>query len=299
MAISTQPGTLPAAQTEKQTALQKLAQSMPVANQRVATGIRAARDLQLQQAVAGAGQIPASAQAAVAQQIGAATTAQAGKQLVEAAGQEASKQASIAQLGQAEQARVAELRLGRQSIASQAEQQQLTNRLAGIDEKAKQELFDRRLQLNQDAAGRKFMNERQLADWTIMKAKSEEDWRNYTQKAEQYATRRLSMMEVAQQRILQKIGQDYRSGKQKLDSEQSKRLRAAADALNARIAKEKEKVAKRKAFHTTMGTIVGTVIGSFAGNPAAGAAIGGATGNYIGSREESKHITPGFAGGNI
>jgi hypothetical protein len=144
------------------------------------------------------------------------------------------------------------------------------------------------------------MNERQLADWTIMKAKSEEDWRNYAQKSEQYATRRLSMMEVAQKRILQKIEQDYRSGKQKLDSEQSRRLRAAADALDKRIAKEKENAAKRKAFHTTMGSIVGAVIGTFAGgNTVAGAAIGGAAGGYIGSRKESEQITPGFAGGSL
>ena len=289
-------------QTEKQTALQKLAQNMPVANQRVATGIQAARDLQLQQAVAGAGAVPASVQSAAAQQIGAATSAQAGQQLVAAAGREAERQVQIGQLGQAETARVADLRLGRQNVASQAEQTQLANRLAEVDERAKQEIFDRRLQFNQDEAGRKFMNERQLADWAIMKAKSEEDWRNYEQQVDQITRRRLSLMEVAHKRILQKLEQDYKSGKQKLDTEQSKRLRAAADALQKRINKEKENAAKRKAYHTTMGTIAGTVIGAVVtgGNPAgaaAGATVGSAVGGYIGSREESEQFTPGWAGG--
>jgi uncharacterized protein YcfJ len=135
-----------------------------------------------------------------------------------------------------------------------------------------------------------------------MKAKSEEDWRNYEQQVDQITRRRLSLMEVAHKRILQKLEQDYKSGKQKLDTEQSKRLRAAADALQKRINKEKENAAKRKAYHTTMGTIAGTVIGAVVtgGNPAgaaAGATVGSAVGGYIGSREESEQFTPGWAGG--
>ena len=271
-------------QTERQTALQKLAQNMPVANQRVATGIQAARDLQLQQAVAGAGAVPAGVQSAAAQQIGAATSAQAGQQLVAAAGREAERQVQIGQLGQAETARVADLRLGRQNVASQAEQTQLANRLAAVDEQAKQEIFDRRFQFNQDEAGRKFMNDRQLADWAVLKAKSEEEFRNYEQQVDQATRRRLALMEVAQKRILQELEQGYKSGKQKLDQAQARRLRQAAEDMRKRIAREKERAAKRKAIFTVAGAVVGAGIGAAVtlGNPAgamAGAQIGAAGGS--------------------
>lgn len=276
---------LPNAQSTKLTALQNLQSQLPVASQRVAQGIQAARDIQLQQAVAKA---PAGgAIAPAAQQTAAAATQQAGQQQTEAAKQ------MIQQAGQ-----LGQLQLGEQKMAGQqavfgaqqaAQKQELDNvqRLSQLDMNAKKELYDNEMSFKRDEAGRTLFNQRQLADYARQNAISDEQFKNYAQQAEQVSKRNLQAIETAYNLVMEDLKQKWSVAEQQKDQAAKKQIVEIQAEIQKRIAKARARAANNMATWTAVGTVAGAAAGSFGGpaGAAAGASVGGAVGSYAGSQQ--------------
>jgi hypothetical protein len=173
---------------------------MPVANQKVAQQQAAARDIQLQQAVAAA---PASTNTTqAAQQTGAALAQEAGQQQVQNTQQAAAGQNAVAQLGQQVQQIENQKALANQKMAAGQEQMDAEQKFAQISEQAKQEMYDSRRQFETDQLGQKFSNERQLADYARMRTQTEDQWQDYQQKTDQLSKRKIQVLSVANQKLM-------------------------------------------------------------------------------------------------
>lgn len=298
------------ADSQKQSALRQLAASLPVANKQVAQQQQAARDMQLQQAVAAAP--AASPIATTAQTTGAAAAGMAGQQQVQTAEQGLQQQGQVAGLGQ--QAGALESQANVASLQAGAKDQQLDGiqKLAAVSEQAKQEMYDSRRQFAQDQMGQKFTNERQLSDYVRLKAGTEDQWQDYVQKSDQLYDRKTQMLTTAQQKLSSQLqfeqdamnqikdqmasramSAQERAAQQKILSDrlaQAERLRQAENNLRISIAKEAADKANRKARNTAIGSAVGTVAGGVAGGvfggpggAVAGASVGGSLGGVAGS----------------
>lgn len=292
--------------TPQPSMLQGLATSMPVANEQIAARQKAARDLQLLQAVqkapAGGAIIP------TAQQTGAAMAAAAGQDQIQRIQNAAQAQNQIAQIGQNVQA----LELQKQGAEFQSglKEQQMTDaqRLASISEDAKAEVFDTRMQFQKDRNQQEFLNQRQLADYAVLTAKSEEDWKDYVQKSEQLAARKETTLKFAYQKLSQQLQFENQEINQLRDQLTKKgitereaaakreildkklqldlQLKSQLAALQAAQQRAKARAAKTKAQNVAIGQTVGAVAGGvlgfvFAGGPA-GAAAGAAAGSAVG-----------------
>ncbi len=297
------------ADTPRMSALKQLSASLPVANQRVATQQRAARDLQLQQAVQQA--TPAGATTQAAQNTGTAMAAQAGAQQVANTQQGIQQQGQVAQLGQQAEAQGQQARVA--GLQSGAREQQMTNeqKFASISEQAKREMFDSRKQFAQDEMGRKFGNERQLADYAALKAKDAQQWADYQQKTEHLYARKSQMLQTAQAKLAQQLEHENKLINQLQDQatkkgigerernqilqvteqklKQREALRVGQIELQKAMDKQAADAANRQAMWQGAGTIVGAVVGAVAsgGNPAgaqAGASLGGSAGTLASSQ---------------
>ena len=276
----------PVPQTNKLTALQNLQGQLPVASQRVAQGIQAARDIQLQQAVAKAP--TGAAIAPAAQQTAAAAVQQTGQQQAQAA------QQMVQQAGQ-----VGQLQLGEQKMSGQqavfgaqqaAEKQELDNvqRLSQLDMNAKKELYDNEISFKRDEAGRTLFNQRQLADYVKQNAVSDEQFKSYAQQAEQISKRNLQAMESAYNIIAENLKQQSAIAEQNKDQAAKKQIQEIQIELQKRMAKARARAANNMGAWTAAGTIAGAGAGALIGGPAgaaAGASIGGALGSYAGSQQ--------------
>jgi hypothetical protein len=284
----------PIGQSTKLTALQNLQGQLPVASQRVAQGIQAARDIQLQQAVAKAP--TGAAIAPAAQQTAAAAVQQTGQQQAQAA------QQMVQQAGQ-----VGQLELGEQKMSGQqavfgaqqaAEKQELDNvqRLSQLDMNAKKELYDNEISFKRDEAGRTLFNQRQLADYAKQNTVSDEQFKNYAQQAEQVNKRNLQAMESAYNIIAENLKQQTAIAEHNKDQAAKKQNQEIQIELQKRMAKARARAANNMGAWTAGGTVVGAVVGGVAGSliapgagtaagAAAGASVGGALGSYAGSQQ--------------
>jgi|694.fasta_scaffold39126_3 hypothetical protein len=280
----------PVPQTNKLTALQNLQNQLPVASQRVAQGIQAARDIQLQQAVAKAP--TGAAIAPAAQQTAAAAVQQTGQQQAQAA------QQMVQQAGQ-----VGQLELGEQKMSGQqavfgaqqaAEKQELDNvqRLSQLDMNAKKELYDNEISFKRDEAGRTLFNQRQLADYAKQNTISDEQFKNYAQQAEQVNKRNLQAMESAYNIIAENLKQQSAIAEQNKDQAAKKQIQEIQIELQKRMAKARARAANNMGAWTAAGTIAGAGAGALIAGPggyaagaAVGASVGGALGSYAGSQQ--------------
>lgn len=272
-------------QTPRMRALQNLASQLPVANQKVAAGQQAARDIQLQRAVQAAPTAAPTTQAA--QTTGAAMAAQAGQQAGERAQQQVQQAGQIGGLGLAEEARAGQARVS--GLQSGAREQQMAGaqKLASISEKAKQEVFDKQLQFDRDEMGRVQFNERQLADYARVQSKTDDQFRDYTQKMEQLNKRNLEAMEHAYRVVEADLTQKYNEARQKGDQKAMLEAEQIKKEMAEKIQKERNKASNTAAMLGTVGTIAGGVVGAIYGGPvgaAAGASVGGAAGGMVGSQ---------------
>lgn len=276
----------PTPQTPRMTALQNLQNQLPVASQRVASGIQAARDIQLQQAVAKAP--TGAATAPVAQQTGAAAAAQTGAAQVDAAKQ------MVQQAGQVGQLQLGEQQMAAQQQAAQAQQaarqQEITNadRLGKLDLQAKKEIYDAETQFRKDEAGRTLFNERQLADYAIQNARAEEQFKNYAQQAEILNKRKLQAMETAYKIVEEDLRQRWAVAEQTKDQAARKQILEIRAELERQKAKARAKAANSAAMWSSGGMIVGAVAGGILGmgtpmGVAAGATVGAQIGSGLGS----------------
>lgn len=272
-------------------ALQNLAGQLPVANSRIAQGQQAARDMQLQAAVAKA---PASSSNITrsAQDTGAQVAQNVGTQMVQNAQQQIQQQGQVGQLGNQEQQQINQAQVF--GLQQGAREQAMDNvqKLASISQEAKQELYDQTMQLQKDEAGRTFFNERQLADYARLNAQSDEDFKNKAQQAEQVSKRNLQAMETAYNLVQEDLNQRYDLAKQRQDQATMKQIQEMKIAADRQMTKERNRAANNAAAWQAGGTIVGAVAGSFIPIPGVGtaagammgASLGGAAGGIIGSQ---------------
>jgi hypothetical protein len=269
----------------RQKALKQLSAQFPVANQQVANGVQAARQISLQQQV---GQAAPGTSYRAAQQAGAATAAQAGQQAVQQAGAAQNQQVQLGQLGLQEQGRQLRSDAAGQELALGREQMQTGDRLSRLGMAQKAELFDKQLQFKDDEMGRARLNDRQLIDWAATKAKSAEDFANYSQMAEQTAARQQQIMDMAFKKVSQSLEQGYLGGKQKLD--QASKLEIQSMLAEAKKAQEERaNAAKNKStMWQAAGTLGGIAAGAILAAPtggmsiAAGGMLGGSVGGGVG-----------------
>lgn len=278
----------PTPQTTRMTALQNLQNQLPAASQKIASGIQAARDIQLQQAVAKAP--TGGAIAPAAQQTAAAVTAQTGAQQVEAAKQMVQQAGQLGQLKLGEQQMAAQQKVAQQQQA--ARQQEITNaeRLGRLDLSAKKELYDSEIQFKKDEAGRTLFNDRQLADYAIRNARSEEEYRKYAQDAQLLAKRDLQATEIAFSMVMEDLKQRWAVAEQRKDQAAKEEIARIEAAAKAAMEKKRAKAANKAAMWQAGGMIVGAVVGAVAApftggviNPSTGAMIGAQAGSGLGT----------------
>lgn len=280
------------ADTARMSALRQLSARLPVANQRVATGMQAARDLQLQKTVGTAPTAAPVQQTAAA--IGGQQAAQAGQTQLAQVEQQAGQQQQIAFLGgQANQQANQATMFGLQQGARQQEMQN-AQRLAGISEEAKQTIFDQRKQFAKDEMGRTFLNERQLADYAKLKSKSDQDYQNYAQTADQVHQKSQMLNEAAYRKLTQSLENDYELQKMGLDQNQILELHQLKKQAEISQQKARAKAANNRTMWSAglgvAGAATGAVLVPGVGGPVGamvGAQLGSAVGNYVGSQQST------------
>lgn len=267
------------------------------------------RDLQLQQQI-GAAPAGLSNIAKVASQIGGQLaqlgSQQRGAQVARLAGQgEQQRQLQIS--GQKEQLRqrIVSTQAGLAETAAAA-----AGRLAQIDQAGKKEMFDARKTFAEDNLGKKFSNERQLADYVKLTSARDEDFRNFQQNLEVAHDRKKQALSTALDRIsstakfeadqintlreqmtrFNTASAEYRTRERLLSQRlaQEQRLRELEVSLRRGLASDAAKAQNRAMMFQAIGTITGAVAGGFlgAGAPmgvAAGASVGSAVGGGLGT----------------
>ena len=283
-----------AGQSSRANALQGLASSMPVANQQAAQGMQEAQKTQMQsqfaaQNLGGGPTSRTTAQAAGAQQAAAqgaiATSAQQSNQ---------NQQVQMGQLGLAEQQRQASEVLGKRKLGVQEKQRQLETKLAQLGEAAKQELFDKNMSFQQDELGRTQFNNRQLLDWTLTKAKTQEEFAGYQQKVMEASRRKTQVLQAAKNKLDRILKQGFEKEENDLDQAQKKALVQYRHEIMQKIEYDKTHSAGKMQSFIAGGTIVGAAVGAIIGGvgsegtgaaegAAIGAPIGGGVGGAVGS----------------
>lgn len=276
----------PTPQTPRMAALQTLQNQLPVASQRVAQGLQAARDIQLQQAVAKAP--TGAAIAPAAQQTAAAAQAQMGSQQVEQAKQMVQQAGQLGQLQLGEQQMAAQQKVAQAEQAARQQEMTSAERLGRLDMAAKQEIYDKQLQFQKDEAGRTLFNQRQLADYAAQNARSTEDFKNWAQQAQQINKRELQAMETAYNLITEDLKQRWTLAEQQKDQAAKQEIARIESQVRAAMERKRAQAANNTAMWSSIGTVAGAGIGAFFGGPAgavAGAQAGAGVGGMVGSQQ--------------
>lgn len=279
------------AQTARQSGLATMAGQMPVRNQELADQQRAARTLQLQQAVAKLTpqQAPTAAQAAG---MGATMAGQAGQEQVGRATQQVEAAGQMARLGQQEATLAGQQKLGAMQEAARKEELSQVERLAKIDAAAKTELFDKELTFRKDAANQTLFSERQLADYKKQSVASDEQFKNWANTAQNMHTRNLASLEAIYRKLLEVEENDFTVNQQKLNQQARKEIEQLKIDTEKRIAKAKAKAQNTTAMWGAIGTLGGAAVGALVAGPGgavagakAGAALGGPLGGLFGAQQ--------------
>ena len=206
----------------------------------------------------GAGQIQAAAGQVAAQRGQAAVQARQ-----QAAPQVAAQAARTQQVGERER---------QQALFDRALELERTvrdneQRLYNLDRTLGNDLYTQNMQFQEDELGRAFLNDRQLADYALISAKTEEDWLNYEQTMTQLSKKRMQVLDAAYKKIKQALTQDWQAGEQQLDQQHKKQLTLAAAELERKKQEEQAKAANRASMFSAGGLLLGaaaaaTIIGS-------------------------------------
>lgn len=161
--------------------------------------------------------------------------------------------------------------------------------LAKLGGDVKGKLFDARLKFERDEAGRKFSNDRQLADWKISQSKSAVDMQDFINEYKFKSEMKVALLKASAARLQQDLDNGYLMEKLTLDHENDTKIQNEITAMNQKAAREAAGHQERIRAWQAGGTIVGGVIGGVFGvgvGAVGGAAIGGALGTAIGAAVE-------------
>lgn len=147
--------------------------------------------------------------------------------------------------------------------------------LAKLGRDVKDQLFTSRLAFDQDELGRKFSNERQLADYTVATAKSQEELKDKVQQVQQAQQRKEALVARSYDLLIQKLDRDFKRAEQEKDQASKVRINEALIAL------KKDQADRQRKAGAMTATLQGGVSGAAAGAPFFppwGAIVGGVVG---------------------
>jgi hypothetical protein len=152
----------------------------------------------------------------------------------------------------------------------------------GLDVKSK--LLDARLAFRKDERGRKFTNDRQLADYVASTAASRQDFNAKMSQMKAAYDQKMAILRQSQAQIEAALERGYLNEKDDLDFEAKKQLAQLQSEMQKKVKKEQASARNRQSMFQAGGTIVGAALGSVipGAGTAAGAAVGGALGSLAG-----------------
>lgn len=219
---------------------------------------------------------------------------QAGAQQAQAKGQatNAATAKSVQQTGQ--QGQIAEAAnedqvkndLAKSSLKLDQDTNALANDLDTLGQGLKNELFDKQMEFQKDELGRTQFNDRQLMDYALATAKSDEEMAQWQDDMNYYSTVRLQILQASGAKIEQAMQQASANGEFEKDAQLKVTMANKVAEIKRKIAEEQNKQKNKAAMYSAVGTVVGAAAGSF-GGPAgamAGAAAGSALGNLAASQ---------------
>jgi len=265
--------------------LNKLAGNIPVVNNNIAQGMQAARTTQLQQAIASMTPDQAGT-TQTAQQLGAQQAQMSGAIQVQTAQKNSQQLAQVGQMALQEDRMQKNQELFTRQQAITQRNRALTNQLAQLDNNLKDQLLDQQLSFKQDEFGRTIWNERQLADFAVLQAKTQADLDKFEQTLNQQSQRRLQIMQTVQAKLKQALEQNYLREGQEMD--QQTRLfianlkKQAAEKERRERARRASRGAMVQGAFVVAGAVAGTVLAPVGGG-AAGAVLGAQVGSGLGS----------------
>lgn len=266
----------------KQT-LSSLASQVPGQIEQDASRAQSKTDLAIQQAVA-ATPAPALTTPRI-QEVAAQAATQQGAEQVKSQEQGQQRLANLAKEGAQKAQHEIEMRIKDQKLGIAQKGRALQERLSSKNRELKDALFDNEMKFQQDELGRTAWNERQLLDWKVTQAKSQQELAEYEQEVQQMHEKRTTLLKTAQAKIKQALANGFDENEQKLNNAQTIRLTEAKLALDKKIAQEKAEKAASNALlvgaFTVLGTAVGAVVGFGAPGAMAGGAIGAGVGNMV------------------
>jgi hypothetical protein len=263
--------------------LNSLADSIPVMNERARKQAEAARTVALQRSLgaAPAAAIPNTTRAA--QEVAPQQVEAAGQATLAANQQTNQALQQVGQLALGVQQNQQRTSLARTEMVDRTALAAKEKQLAALGQDIQNKVLDSRLKFDSDELGRRFSNERQLWDWTIANAKSQEEFADRAQKMEQAAERKIQLLKTSHARISDALEKDFAGKEAKLTFEQRKRLLETKQALERKLAREKARARNRSMIFQGAGMLAGAAIGTAAGNPWVGAAMGAQIGGGVGT----------------
>lgn len=148
--------------------------------------------------------------------------------------------------------------------------------LANLGRSVKEQLLDSRLTFMKDEAGRKFSNERQLRDYTIANARTNQEFASEMTKMQQDTDRYLLTLDTANKKVAQVLQQGYIHEKGDLDRASLTKL-AELKRLNDKKIRDKQRDANNTRQIVGGLITVASVLATPVITPA-GAAIGASAG---------------------
>ena len=154
--------------------------------------------------------------------------------------------------------------------------------LAKLGADVKEKLFDSNIQFERDEQGRKFSNERQMAEYAISSAKSEQEMQQRATDMEQNNTREIYMMEMANAKITQALENGFLDNQRELNENQKRKLQSIKSAADREIERKKRSSANQKMIiggAIVVAAVAITVVSGGTATPAT-AAMGAAGASY-------------------
>jgi hypothetical protein len=268
--------------------IRKLEQAMPVANVNVQKQQKAARSMQLQQAVGGMTPQQATAPG-LAQTIGGAQAQTAGQQAVQGAQTTQEQAGQLRGMAAAEQAGQQQKALGEQKLGLGETELKESEKLSAKARDMQDKLFKQQLQFKRDELGRTMYQETAKMDYALLSAKNDEDLKDKLADIEYASDQSLLAMEALNKKLAATL--DNEAALRELDKRGVSRQKIAElkQQMEEAAAKKKAKAANRMAMYQAGGMIAGAVVGSLvapgagtAAGAAAGATIGGGVGTAVG-----------------
>lgn len=272
--------------TTRANKLEKLAMSLPGANQKIAQGQQAARQVQLQEQIKNVPQ--GMGGPGLAQQMGAQQAQQAGQIQLGAQQKNIAQAQQVGQMGLQQMGRQERQVGAQQQLQLNDQQRKFADEISKLDTRYKNQLLDDQLVFRKDEANRTLFNDRQLLDFAASKARSREEFLTYQQGVQNVLKKEIYMLEAAQNKIIQSLQQDFTRSETKLNREHKAKLKKLVENMQKEIERKKKEAKNKAAIWSGVGQIIGGAAAAYAsgGNLAAaqaGAKAGESGGMVLGS----------------